>query len=64
MKKLILVIFLVASPAFAQDQAATARTAAGCGPSQVMFDVKTDDTKHPVDSPKMEKCWCIFLWIF
>ncbi len=42
------VLFVVfASPAFAQDQAAAARAAAGCGPDQVSFDVKTDKKQHP-----------------
>ncbi|MGB6961310.1 MAG: DUF2846 domain-containing protein [Candidatus Acidiferrum sp.] len=38
----LLTFFIAAWPVRAQDQAA-----AGCGPSQVLFDVKTDDTKHP-----------------
>jgi hypothetical protein len=44
-----------ASPAFAQDQAAVARTAAGCGPSQAQFDVKTDDTLHLSAQPEQGK---------
>jgi hypothetical protein len=43
------------SPAFAQDQAATARTAAGCGPSQVQFDLKLDDTLHVPAQPEAGK---------
>jgi hypothetical protein len=43
------------SPAFAQVQAATARTAAGCGPSQVQFDVKLDDTLHVLAQPEAGK---------
>lgn len=42
-------------PALAQDQAATARTAAGCGPSQVQFDVKPDDTLHVLAQPEAGK---------
>jgi Protein of unknown function (DUF2846) len=57
---LMLIIFLVATPAFAQDQAAVARAAAGCGPSQEMFDVKTDDTKHPVAQPEEGKALVYF----
>jgi hypothetical protein len=60
MKKLILIFFLGASPAFAQDQAAAARAAAGCGPSQLMFDVKTDDSKHPVGQPENGKALVYF----
>jgi hypothetical protein len=43
------------SQAFAQVQAATARTAAGCGPSQVQFDVKLDDTLHVLAQPEAGK---------
>ena len=43
------------SPASAQVQAATARTAAGCGPSQVQFDVKLDDTLHVLAQPEAGK---------
>ena len=44
-----------ASPAYAQDQAATARTAAGCGPIQMQFDVKLDDTLHVLAQPEAGK---------
>ena len=43
---------VITTPAFAQDQAATARTAAGCGPSQVRFDVKLDVTLHVLAQPE------------
>jgi Protein of unknown function (DUF2846) len=43
---------LPASAAFAQDQAAAARTAAGCGPSQTQFDVKLDDALHVLAQPE------------
>jgi len=33
--------------AVAQDAASAARAAAGCGPNQIQFDVKTDKTQHP-----------------
>lgn len=48
------IVFCV-SPAFAQDQAAAARTAAGCGPSQTQFDVKRDDTLHLLTQPEAGK---------
>lgn len=58
-KELLLVFFaavlLSALPAFAQDQAASARTAAGCGPSQTQFDVKLDDTLHLLAQPEEGK---------
>jgi hypothetical protein len=31
-----------------QDQAGAARAAAGCGPNEIQFDVKTDKTQHPL----------------
>lgn len=45
-------VLLGALPVLAQDDAAAARTAAGCGPSTGMFDVKTTDLKHPVAQPE------------
>jgi hypothetical protein len=39
----------------AQDQAAAARTAAGCGPSQTQFDVKLDDALHIPAQPEEGK---------
>jgi hypothetical protein len=44
-----------AASSFAQDQAAAARTAAGCGPSQTQFDVKLDDTLHIPAQPQEGK---------
>ena len=50
-------IFLAvfASPAFAQGQAAAARAAAGCGPNEVKFDVKTDKKQYPIGQPESGK---------
>jgi hypothetical protein len=48
-------IFLCAPAVFAQDQAAAARAAAGCGPSQVQFDVKVDETLHMLAQPEAGK---------
>jgi hypothetical protein len=39
-------------PAPKEDQAAAARAAAGCGPSNVEFDLKTDTKQHPVSQPE------------
>ncbi len=54
MMKTILVVLLFAAPVFAQDDAA-ARTAAGCGPNEVKFDVKTDKKQHPISQPESGK---------
>jgi len=53
MRKTILVALLLISPSapqtvFAQDDAAKARMAAGCGPNEMKFDVKTDKKRHPM----------------
>ena len=50
-----LALFVTALPALAQDDAAVARTAAGCGPSAGMFNVQTTDAKHPVSQPEAGK---------
>lgn len=65
MRKQLSIIFFTffasALPAIAQDQAAAARTAAGCGPSRMLFDVKTSDSKHPVGQPEDGKALVYFL---
>lgn len=55
MIKSMLAILLFASPLVAQDQAGTARAAAGCGPADVQFDVKTDKNQHPIAQPEAGK---------
>jgi Protein of unknown function (DUF2846) len=49
------ITILCASHASAQDQAAAARTAAGCGASQTQFDVKLDDSLHVLAQPEEGK---------
>ena len=55
MTKHLLVLLLFALPVFAQDQAAKARAAAGCGPNEVQFDVKTNKNQHPTADTNAEK---------
>ncbi|MGA8271851.1 MAG: DUF2846 domain-containing protein [Candidatus Sulfotelmatobacter sp.] len=57
---LCLVIFLGALPVLAQDDAAAARTAAGCGPSGQLFNVQTTDVKHPVGQAEPGKALVYF----
>lgn len=57
---LVIAAFLCALPALAQDEAAAARTAAGCGPTSQMFDVKRTDAKHPVSQPEDGKALVYF----
>jgi hypothetical protein len=60
----VLVLTICAVPVFAegkaQDQAAAARAAAGCGPDQVQFSVKTDGKNHPVAQPEAGKAVVYF----
>jgi hypothetical protein len=51
MLKATLIVLLLASPVFAQDEAETARMAAGCGPNEIKFNVKTDKKRHPTGQP-------------
>jgi hypothetical protein len=48
MIKTLLVVLLFAGPVWAQDQAANALAAAGCGPDKIEFDVKKNKTQHPM----------------
>ena len=50
-------------PAATQGQASTARTAAGCGPSDDEFDVKTDNKQHLVSEPEPGKALVYFLHV-
>jgi hypothetical protein len=50
---LALLLFSIA--AFAQDPAAVSVAEAACGPSNVKFDVKNDDSKHTVGQPEAGK---------
>jgi hypothetical protein len=55
-----LAIVLETLPVPAQDDAAAARTAAGCGPSGKMFNVQTTDLKHPVGQTEPNKALVYF----
>jgi hypothetical protein len=48
-------VLLFASPALAQDSAANPLAAAGCGPNEIQFDVKTDKKQHPTSQPEAGK---------
>jgi len=51
----ILLLFLLASSAFAQDKEPIATAEAACGPKGVRFDVKTDKGQHPAPKPEPGK---------
>jgi hypothetical protein len=48
-------MMLFACPLFAQDSAANAPEAGGCGPNNVQFEVKTDKKQHPTAQPEAGK---------
>jgi hypothetical protein len=50
-------------PAPKEDQAWAARTAAGCGPSNSEFDVKTDSKQHPMSRPEIGTALVYFLHV-
>jgi uncharacterized protein (DUF849 family) len=50
-----LVVLLFAAPALAQDSAANALAAAGCGANEVHFSVKTNKKQHPTAQPDAGK---------
>jgi hypothetical protein len=52
---LLLLSPVLARPAFAQNDAAKARMAAGCGADEVKFNVKTDKKHHPMGQPETGK---------
>ena len=56
----ILLLFLSASPAFAQS-APTVATAPGCGASNVNFSVTTDKNQHPFAQPDAGKALVYFV---
>ena len=45
--KAILIFAVLASCAFAADQAAVSSAESACGPGTIQFDVKTDKSQHP-----------------
>jgi hypothetical protein len=50
-KKLALVLIILAATAWAQDNSAAQREAAGCGPNQAKFDVKREAHVHSTGRP-------------
>jgi hypothetical protein len=61
MMKAMLAVLLFALPAFAQDPGAAALTAAGCGPSDVEFNVKADKKQHPLPQPNAGKATVVVI---
>ena len=55
MHRYMFLVLALALPSTGQDQSADLRSAAGCGPSQTQFDVKTDKHQHAVMHPEPGK---------
>jgi hypothetical protein len=55
MLRIILLVVFFASPLLAQRSMSTPLLAAGCGPDDVRFDVKTDKNHHPTAQPDAGK---------
>jgi hypothetical protein len=55
MTKCLLVSVLLSSPVFAEDQVAEARHAAGCRPTDVQFEVKTNKDQHAMAKAEFGK---------
>src|ERR1700677_2742087 len=52
---LALLLFALNTAAFAQDPAAIAAAEAACGPKEVSFDVKNENSQHSVGHPETGK---------
>jgi len=55
MRAALALVFLLTMAAFAQDPAAVSAAEAACGPGNVKFDVKDDDSQHTVGQPEAGK---------
>jgi hypothetical protein len=55
MIRAVLACLLFAFPVLAQDNGAAALAAAGCGATNVEFNVKTDKKQHPLPQPELGK---------
>lgn len=52
MRKFEWLLLLLALPLIGRAQTTDLRTAAGCGPTNMQFNVKTDSTHHAVNQPE------------
>ena len=53
--KTIAAIFLLSCCALAQDKRAIARAEVGCGPQDVKYEVKSNESQHPTPTPENGK---------
>lgn len=55
MRPYVFVLFLAALPAVSQNQSPDLRAEAGCGPSNIHFEVKTNKNQHGIAQPEPGK---------
>jgi hypothetical protein len=60
MKTLVAVV-LLACCALAKDKRAISRAEVGCGPQDVKYEVKTDESQHPTPAPEQGKALIYFV---
>jgi hypothetical protein len=53
--RFLLLALVFAAPVYAQDSAAAALAAAGCGSQDIKFDAKSDRKAHPIATPDPDK---------
>ena len=59
--KTIAAILLLSCCALGQDKRAISRAEEGCGPQDVKYEVKTDDSQHPAPTPEDGKALIYFV---
>ena len=59
--KTIAAILLLSCCALAQDKRAISRAEEGCGPQDVKYEVKTDESQHPTPTPEDGKALIYFV---
>jgi hypothetical protein len=59
--KAVILFFLLASPAFAQNKPTETAVAPGCGAEDAKYDVKTDKGQHPMTQPDVGKALVVFI---
>lgn len=55
MSKFMFLSLLLLAPVFGEEHATDLRTAAGCGPSETQFSVRTDPAPHEIKQPEPSK---------
>ena len=59
--KTIAAIVLLSCCALAQDKRAVSRAEVGCGPQDMKYEVKSDESQHPIPTPEDGKAVIYFV---